>query len=159
MSPNPSSFSRHIDAFYKHVTLGIFYLLPKRVTSTFITLSIVALIYHIKSVQPKWEELNSKKFHDLLNVSFNEEIMVLPNYTLNWFWTPELLQQNLTIENKTFTLSEAIQNNEILFGHLRTITDHLLNCTPKSVQRKLHLDDARERMVVKHGIMDLLVHS
>jgi hypothetical protein len=84
--------------------------------------------------------------------------MLLPQYTVHWFWKEEFLNDTIVIDKEKITIREALSKNEILFKHLRYIIETLLNNIPKLLKYKLKLSNQRERLVVKHNVMNLLVN-
>ena len=143
----------------KHLTLALFFILPMRVAATFVSLSILALIYDLKKIDVKRKNFNEDKLNQLLKISFSEEIMTLPSYTVHWFWNENILSKPLEIDNQTFTLRDVIRNDNLLYKNLRHVTDILLENIPKSLKFKLNLTEAKDRLVVKHNVMNLLMYG
>lgn len=141
------------------MTLALFFILPTRVASTFVSLSILALIYDLKKIDISKKNYNEDKLNQLLKLSFSEEIMVLPSYTVHWFWNDNILNKRMIIDNQSLTLKDVIQNDNILYKNLRCVTDTLLENIPKSLKLKLNLAETKERLVVKHNVMNLLMYG
>ena len=148
-----------INLFYKNSTIGLFLLLPAKVTKVFISLSILALVYEIKCINYKEKQLNAEKFKNLLDVSFNEDIMLLPSYTVHWFWKDKLLNKEIKVDGVTMLLKDLIFNDKLLFKHLRFVIDILLENIPDILKFKLNLSDTQERLAVRHNVMNLLIYS
>lgn len=146
-------------AIYKNLTLFLFFILPSKVANVFVSLSILALIYQIRRVDYRDNCIDGDKFKRLLRVSFNEEIMLLPSYTVNWFWKDDFLSKTLAIDGAHVTIRDAISRDEVLFKHLRLVTETLLENIPLSLKVKLRLSDAREKLAVKHNVMNLLIYG
>ena len=154
-----SQLSRFTTQVYKNITLGLFFILPTRVSATFVSLSILALIYDLKKIDVKRKNYNEDKLNQLLKLSFSEEIMTLPSYTVHWFWNENILSKPVEIDNKTFTLKDVICNDSLLYKNLRHVTDILLENIPKSLKFKLNLTETKDRLVVKHNVMNLLMYG
>ena len=154
-----SQLSRFTTQVYKNITLGLFFILPTRVSGTFVSLSILALIYDLKKIDVKRKNYNEDKLNQLLKFSFSEEIMTLPSYTVHWFWNENILIKPVEIDNKTFTLKDVICNDSLLYKNLRHVTDILLENIPKSLKFKLNLTETKNRLVVKHNVMNLLMYG
>ena len=152
-------FNEFSVGLYKNLTLFLFFILPSKVANVFVSLSILALIYQIRRIDYRDKYIDSDKFKRLLRVSFNEEIMLLPSYTVNWFWKDDFLSNTLSIDGKQVTIRDAIAQDEVLFKHLRQITEVLLENIPLSLKVKLRLNDVREKLVVKHNVMNLLIYG
>lgn len=143
----------------KHITLALFFILPSRVAATFVSLSILALIYNLKKIDVTRKNFNEDKLNQLLKISFSEEIMTLPSYTVHWFWNDDLLNKKVTIDSQQMTLREVISNDNILYKQLRYVTDVLLENLPKSLKFKLNLTETKDRLIVKHNVMNMLMYS
>ena len=146
-------------ALYKAITLAIFFILPKRVSRVFVSLSVLALIYQIRKVDYRTHHIDCEKFTKLLKISFNEEVMVLPSHTVNWFWKKELLDKPMMFGGQVMTLREAITKDEILFKHLRLITSVLLSNIHGVLKLKLRLRNTRERLQINHNVVSLLIYG
>lgn len=145
-------------AIYKNITLFLFFILPSKVSNIFVSLSILALIHDVRHVGFKHNKISEDKFNNLLHISFNEEIMLLPSYTLHWFWKEDFLNHQITIDQRQLTLKEAIENDEILYKHLRYITDLLIENIPSILRFKLDLGCVKSKLTFKHNIMNLLMY-
>lgn len=143
----------------KNLTLMLFFVLPRNVSNIFVSLSILSLIYDVRKLDLKDHPVDCDKFKSLLQISFNDDIMLLPQYTVHWFWKDEFLNNTIYIDGRQVTVKDALISNEILFKHLRQITEVLLNNIPNSLKIKLQLNHKRERLVVKHNVMNLLAHT
>lgn len=146
-------------SIYKNITLFVFFILPSKVSNIFVSLSILSLIYNVRNIDIKEHPISTDKFKTLLNVSFNEEIMLLPQYTVHWFWKESFLEERIQLGTSNVTIREALQKDEFLFTYLRTVTDHLVNNIPSLLKYKLNLNDLKNRLVIKHNIMNLIIHT
>jgi hypothetical protein len=107
----------------------------------------------------KRKNFNEDKLNQLLKISFSEEIMTLPSYTVHWFWNEDLLNKKVTIDHQQLSLKEIICNDSVLYKHLRLITDTLLEHLPKSLKFKLNLTETKERLIFKHNVMNMLIYG
>ncbi len=144
---------------YKQITLFLFFILPNIITKTFINLSILAVIYDIRNVTFSTDHLNTDKIRSLLQISVSEEILLLPGYTIHWFWNDSFLNTVTTVHGKDITLRELIINNELFFTHLRTIIDLFVANLPNLLKIKMGLMKARNRIEVKKNLMHIILHS
>lgn len=144
---------------YKHLTLALFFILPSRVAATFVSLSILALIYDLKKVDVKKQNINEDKLNQLLKISFSEEIMTLPSYTVHWFWKDDVLNRTVVIDSQSVSLKDIIQNDNLLHKNLRYVTDTLLENIPKSLKFKLNLTETKDRLIMKHNVMNLVMYG
>lgn len=144
---------------YKNLTLLLFFILPAKVSNIFVSLSILSLIYDVRKIDIKEHSIDGEKFKTLLNISYNQEIMVLPQYTVNWFWDDQFLNKSVCLKGINMTLKEALQDNKILFNNLRVIVDELLCNIPSTLQHKLGFKQVKRKLEVKHTVMNLLIHA
>lgn len=146
-------------AMYKAITLALFFILPRNVSRIFVSLSVLALIYQVRQIDYRTHGIDCEKFTKLLQVSFNEDIMVLPSYTVNWFWKDEFLDKKIRLDDRHVTIREAIMKDELLFKHLKLITSTLLGNIHGVLKVKLRLTNTKERLAIKHNVMNLLIYG
>lgn len=160
-----STFDNSITGFKKkilrNITLFIFYILPKRATSIYVSLSIVALIYNLKDKKFVSGGVNCIKLSKVLQIAVDDEIMILPNITMGWLWNESLLDKNLVLNNNTYSipLKLVITNDELFFKHIRSILDTLIDSLPKSLKNKLNLKNIESRLLLKHNVMEALMYA
>ena len=153
-------YNRLTISLCKTFTIGLFFVLPKRVTSTFVSLSILALIFNIRKNDLKETVVCEQRFKELISVSFTEDVLLLPQHTVNWFWSESFLNETVAIENdRPVTLKEAILDNTLLHKHLRPVIRKLTSNIPSLLKRKLNLNVPSEKIKFNHDVIYLLSHS
>lgn len=148
-----------LNKFYKNLTLFLFFILPSKISNIFINLSIIAIIYDIRNINFIAEKFNHDKVQNLLRVTVSEEILLLPNYTIHWFWDENFLNTKTMIKEKEYTLKEIIQDSTLFFSHMRLVIEMFLNHIPSSLKFKLGMSDIQKRIKVKHDIMSILIYT
>lgn len=145
----------------KNITLFIFYILPKRATSIYVSLSMVALIYNLKEKKFVSEGINNKKLSSVLKIAVNDEIMILPNFTLSWFWADSILDKTvkLELEGKTLSLKSIVASDDLFFKHIRYVLDELIDSLPRSFKSKLNLNNVDSRFQLKHNVMEAVMFA
>ena len=141
----------------KNITIMLFMLLPKQVTNVFVTLSILSLINNLRSKKEQTHGFNEKKFKELLDITFEEDIMLLPNKAITWFWNNDFLNSNISLRGKNITVREAISNDDYLYPNIKTITSKLLCNLPFVLKYKLKLKKIKNRLELKHSIVHLFL--
>lgn len=152
IQPTPTLGSRLL----KHLTIGLFLILPARVSKIFISLSMLSLIYHIRDESYQKTIIDDSKLRTLLNCSFDNEMMKLPSYTVHWFWSEGFLTEKVKIRGQELTIEEAISNDEIFHRNYKTIIDTLLSNTPKGLYHKLGLSKNKNRLLYKQSLFRLV---
>lgn len=140
----------------KHLTIGLFLILPSRVSKIFISLSMLSLIYHLRNKTYEKNIVDDSKLRTLLNFSFDSEVMKLPSYTVHWFWSDSFLSDKIDIRGEIITIEKAITTDEIFRRNYKTIIDALLSNTPRGLYRKLGLSDNRNRLIYKQSLFRLV---
>lgn len=148
-----------LNKFYKNLTLFLFFILPSKIANIFINLSILAIIYDIRNINFCTDKINTDRIHSLLKVTVSEEILLLPNYTIHWFWDENFLNTKTTINNQEYTLKEIIRDSGLFFNHMRLVIGMFLNHLPNSMKLKLGVSDTKKRIEVKHNLMNILIYS
>lgn len=148
-----------MNKFYKNLTLFLFFILPSKIANIFINLSILATIYDIRNINFCPDKINIDKIHSLLKVTVSEEILLLPSYTIHWFWDESFLNTTTVINSKEYTIKEIIRDSNLFFNHMRLVIGIFLNHLPNSMKLKLGINDEMKRIEVKHNLMNILIYS
>jgi len=143
-------------SIYKNLTLLLFIILPNKVSKIFVSLSIVSLICNVRNIDIKEFNIKYDKFKTLLNVTFNEEIMLLPNYTVSWFWEDSFLNSPIILKDRKYTIKEVLQNDNLLYSNLKTIIEVLLEHIPTPLKLKLHINNTNKNLEIKHNVINLI---
>lgn len=144
--------------FYRNMTTAVFLILPNKVSSIFVSLSILSLIYDVRKIDIKECPIADEKFKTLLKVSFNEDIMLFPQHTVHWFWCDQYLDKKIQIKGNNMSIRQALEDNNILFSNLRVIVEELLQNIPPALKYKLGFRITKKKLEVKHTVMNLLIH-
>lgn len=155
----PCNQNSLLSKFYKNFTLFLFLILPRQIANIFINLSIIAIIYDIRNITFSEEKINTDKIHNLLKITVSKEILLLPNYTIHWFWDDAFLNTTTVINSKTYTLKEIISDSFLFFKHMRLIIEMFINHLPHSMKFKLGVTDIKKRIEIKHNLMNILIYS
>jgi len=144
--------------FYRNLTCALFFILPKKLTNVFYSLSLVSLICKLR--QTTLEEISEKnldKFTHLLHVAYDKEVLLLPEFATNWLWDPVMLNSKIIIKGKEMTVREVISDEHTFNSHFRQVLDYIIKSSPGLIKFKLNLSDKIERLRFKHNVMGLLL--
>lgn len=162
MSTDGACVNRLARIIYKNLTLMLFLVLPVKVTKVFLELSIALLITDVRGEKAVERCFDMDKFSRLLNTTYDKDILALPSYTLSWFWTERSLSSVVHLREGEFTLREALRDDQLLRHNLGTIANEIMVRLPYLIKLKLHLNDKRSRLHVRHNLVSLfnqgLVH-
>lgn len=144
---------------FKSLTLTVFFCLPRKLTNVFVSLSIVTMILKLRDRDIQSEQTLLTRIEGLLKINLCENILVLPNQTVTWFWTQQVLAQKVEVRGKIVSLYELLLDGPSLIRHRNLALDTLLNSLPISVRYKLKLSDPENRLAVKHNIVGALMYA
>lgn len=153
-----SKFRLIVNNIYKTITLFVFLILPKRISVIFTSLSIISIILSIQKRKINLEDNNIKKLEKLLNISLCDEILLFPNYTVEWFWNKEFLEQEIVINDKKIKLYEAIAYKDLFNTHIRTILNIFIDNLPRTLKFKLNINNTIDKIYLKHNIMKSILY-
>ena len=148
-----------VNRMLKKITLCLFFLLPRKITNIFVSLSIISMIMAIRDDKIQSDQTVIDKISEVLKVHLNENILLLPEQTLNWYWRPELFETHVMVDNRMCTLKDIILDREAFMRHKGTVLNKMLDSLPKSIQMKLHLNDPDTRLTIKHNIVNTFIHG
>lgn len=143
----------------KQFTSILFFFLPVRVTNTFLSLSILALIDDIRHIDYKDHYVDSNKFKELMRITFGDEIMMLPQYTINWIWKDKLLNQEIVLEGKTMSVRQALADDQTFIKNVNMIFDLLMCNIPVLLRLKLNLSNVKEKISIKRRVMNMILYG
>lgn len=134
----------------KWITVTIFYTLPSRVSRVFLFLSLLSLINKVRGDSWDITILNDDRFNKLLNLNYRDDVMILPNHTVDWFWSDDLLNKTILTKSGMYTLKDAISYKPLFKENYQLIMNTLLDNTPPSMKSKLHLKQKYSKNLIKH---------
>lgn len=143
----------------KTLTLAVFFCLPRKLTNVFVSLSIVSMILKLRDRNIQSEQTLLTRIEQLLKINLSENILVLPDQTVTWFWSQRVLTTRIDIRGEQRTLQELLLDTGTFLRHRNQILNTLLNSLPLTVRYKLKLFDTENRIAVKHNIVSALLHA
>ena len=143
----------------KTLTLAVFFCLPSKLTNVFVSLSIVTMILKIRDRNLQSEKTMITRIEHLLKINLSENVLVLPDQTVTWFWTEQVLDKVISVEDRHYTLKDLLVDSETFLRHRHLALNTLLNNLPMSVQYKLKLFKPENRIAVKHNIISALMYA
>jgi hypothetical protein len=155
----PTLFETVKFKFLKSITLAVFFCLPRKLTNVFVSLSIVTMILKLRDRNLLSEQTLLTRIEQLLKIHLSESILVLPDQTVSWFWTHQVLATEVQVDGGKHTLQELLFDSEAFMRHRHLVLNTLLTKLPLSVQYKLKLSSAENRIAVKHNIVSALMYA
>lgn len=141
------------------ITLFVFFLLPTKITNIFVSLSIISMIMSIREDKIQSDQNVIDRINEVLKIHLSDNILHLPEQTLNWYWKPELFDSCVVVDNKMKSLKEIILSKDDFNRHRGLVLNKMLDSLPKSIQMKLKLNDPDTRMTIKHNITNTFIHG
>lgn len=142
--------------FLKQLTVGLFFVLPVKITNVFVSLSIISLIMKLRKLDPGQNQTLVNKIGELLKIKLSEDIFLLPQQTFSWYWTPTVLNTHLHFDGEEWTLSQLLSDRESFMKHRNTVMNILLDSLPSAIKLKLGLYSLQNRMEMKHRIISVI---
>ncbi len=120
--------------------VGIFYLLPSKVSKIFISIAIVSFV---NSTRGNDELVDQKKFNELIKVNYGDEVFALPELAANWLWDEKFLSRRIFTEGRSVTLKEAILDNRLFDTGFEKIISEFVYNLPTALIAKVYEGDRR----------------
>lgn len=143
----------------KSITLAVFFCLPSKLTNVFVSLSIVTMVLKLRDKSIQSERTLLTRIEQLLKINLDENILVVPDYTVTWFWSQQVLATQVNISGTKRTLHELLSDQEAFLKNRNIILNTLFNKLPASVRYKLKLSNLEYRNAVKHNIVGALLYA
>lgn len=139
---------------------SILLILPQRYSRSYLVLSFLAFVYRHKHKQFKCENIDVAKLNYLLDVSLNNDILLLPNY-YHWIWKNDLLNQQIEDRETKCKLlvQDVLKNDKAVIHHLRQMADKLISDIPCVFKIKLWLYDTKNKTNLKNDLVYSLMYN
>lgn len=126
------------DKLYFHLMEGLFFVLPKKFLKIYVYLSLSIFIQKLKFNDFSIERLNKDKFTELLSISLNKDVLILPGYTYNFLLKDvDILDQIVKDDNGTFTVKEIVNNYGNYSLYTSRVIEVIYNKLPSIIKLKL----------------------
>ena len=141
----------------KYITIGLFFILPRKLTETFLRISVV-LVLKETNKQDERGIMNVDRFRNFLTVNYEEDVVALPNYTLDWFWGDDFLDKTLVVRGRELKICDALSDGEIIRQNIGLISDSLISELPLLLRIKLGMFHGKNRSYfrVKKEVMETI---
>lgn len=150
------SFQRR---FYKRLTMMLFFILPSRLSKVLVNLWIILLVFKVREESIQEHEDTIRRIGNMLHVNLNENVLMLPGKTCQWYWSDDVLDKPLELHGEKQTLRSMILDKGVFIKNRGFIIDKLIDCLPKSISIKIGLGHINNRLMIKHNITTALMYS
>lgn len=148
------------ESFLKKLLFQITFLfLPKRVLKIYLALSFLAFISSVKNKPFSIQYLNKEKISYILDITLNDDILIIPTFTFNWTWNKNILEETIIYHDKQFKLKDFILDDRLFVHHTHAIANIFTEKLPKIFKFKLNLKNKRIRTAFEHLLIKNAIHS
>lgn len=144
---------------FKKLTMATFLVLPARISSVFVSLSIINLLYSVRDTAFTDNEAAVKRVEEMLRVKLDSSVMLLPERTYNWYWDNDFLSAKVSTKEGVYSMRQLITDTTMLTANWDKVMDYLIASLPKSLITKLHLKYAINRLIIKSNVRAAVLHS
>jgi len=152
-----SLFSHTINKIFKYINSFIFFILPKKVTSVYVTLSILAFIYNIRSEKLTTSNIKLETIEKGLKIGISDDLLIFPEYSLDLLWEHTVLYKTFKINSNLYNLKEIILNNNLLHNNLQVVLNTLIDELPRGIKNNLNLNNYINKKLLEHQIEEALL--
>lgn len=144
---------------YKRLTLALFFILPARLTSVFVSLSIISLIFNLRDEQLSEQKRTVERIGRLLNMHLDDKVLILPQRTCSWYWSDDVLDEKLPVGDTMLSIREMVATNDLFVRYRHTVMTQLLSCLPRTICFKLRLSKVNNRLALKHDVVNAMLYA
>lgn len=145
--------------FLKQLTVGLFFVLPVKITNVFVSLSIISLIMKLRELDPGKNKALISKIGELLKIKLSDDIFLLPQQTFDWYWSTEVLNTRLRFDDQDWTVAQLLASRESFIKHRNVVMNILLDNLPSAIKLKLGLYNLSNRLEIKHRIVSAMQYA
>ena len=140
----------------KSLTCWLFLFLPKRVADVFFSLVLLSIINKARDKPfTKLDPTSAAMFNNLLMTTYNDDILLLPNYMSNWMWNKSTLSKSIVTSSGVFTVREILRNEKVFIRNFRSVLDVIIQDSPATIKFKLNLKDQLTRLKFKYKLVTM----
>lgn len=136
-----------------------FLFLPVRILRIYLSLSVIALFSNIKNIPFSIDSINKEKLSQLLKITFNEEILIIPGYTFIWLWKEDLLNEIIAVNGQQFLFKDFIINDKLFLAHTHLVIDKIIERLPKVFKFKLGLLNKKKYLHFRNALTKNIIYS
>lgn len=138
-------------------TVFVLFILPVRVSCMFLEVSLSVLI--LKSRSKTCSQIDMVNFFKLVKNDYNDHVVSLPNYTLDFMWSEDMLSKTYVFETGEHSLVEILQDRQLLGTNIERLIDILLNKLPFMMRVKVGAVSETKRSILRKDIMRVLIRK
>lgn len=142
--------------FYKKITLALLFILPVRLSRVFVSISLITLLLGIKDQSLNADKAVMEKAQRMLRVHLSDDILLLPQETLHWYWSSDVLQRCYDIGSGQVSLYTLISDETLFKAHRTFIVDTLLEALPASLKMKLQLGTSTRTSAIRSDVLSVV---
>lgn len=131
----------------------ILFILPVKAICMYLEISLSILFVKIRSDK---EEVDLVRFFKLVNNDYSDNMIELPNCTLQVIWSENLLNREYEFETGKFTLLEIMRDRCLLGKHIERVVDIMLLSMPFLMKLKLGMGSELKRSYLRKEVVDYL---
>lgn len=153
----PSKIQHLKELVARTVMLVTFYLLPARVSKTFVFLSILSMIKICRPGENANYIIDSVMFKRLLSMNYEDEILLVPQSTAKFFWDDSFMTKSRFINGEYYTFKDIVNSKELSSRYKDVIIEEMVDYLPKTLRNKLKLSNKRNKEKLITGFSNLLL--
>lgn len=145
---------------FKHYLMcAAFLMLPQKVTKVYLVLALAAFIYHVRSKKFEYWNVNVGELQSLLNVSMNNEVLLLPSRTYHWIWNDSILDEKIKYLDEELSVRDILTDKQLMVHHLQGLSQKFLEKVPKALLYKLKMKEEQSRVLMRHDFARTIAYN
>lgn len=115
----------------------IFFILPVKFLKIYVYLATIMLLNKARYATIDIDMIDLVKFQQLLHVSLNKEVLLLPQATLGFLWDDDIYNCTILCNNVPYKLSDLIKNDELFHENIVSVVKQIYSLLPEPIKFKL----------------------
>lgn len=147
-----------LKTFRLYIMYFCFLITPKKVLRTYVVLSMLAFIYSVNKREFVCEHIQTKQIKKLLNISMNDDVLILPKHTFHWFWSREILDETIDSVHRV-SLKVALNDSTTTLKYIGGISDKFIEKLPSVFRLKLNIKNKENFLNLKHDLARSIMYN
>lgn len=147
-------FKKSLGNIKRQMISLMLFLLPVKITFMFLEVSLTVMLMKVRGISH--DAINMANFFKLVNSNYNESLVDLPYYSIEYIWPNEFLDSKKSFSNGKKSIREILSDPVLLKSNANRIVDSMLVTMPFLMRVRLGLGSEKRRREIRKAMVELL---
>lgn len=145
---------KFLQNFKRQMISLLLFVMPTKIVLIFLEVSLTVMLVRVRGVTRDTIDMN--KFFKLVNSSYNESLIELPYYSIEYIWPKEFLDSERPFISGKKSIREILIDVSLLKSNAKRVVDSMLLNLPFLMRVRLGLGSETKRREIRNEMVKLL---